>query len=170
MAGRHWILPVGRNFLQETILTATENRQYMAWDFRHMWAWSCFPSCVELRGTWPSILKPSMMHDSPRDRACHLMKKMHATHKWGPRPYHVEVKGLGDRELRHVTSLIVWTPLNPHTWFDTPTQVMQCMICKHGSKWNMISRCKACQMPYKHYGEYAMLGMRDTNATQTWTI
>ena len=146
MADRHLKLPVGRNFLQKIVLTTTEDRQYMAWDFRHMWAWSCFLSCVELRGTRPSILEPSMVHDNPRDQVCHLMYRWMQPHKWGPRPYHVEVKGPGDRALRHVTSLIVWTPLNPHTRFDTPNQAMQCMLCKHGSKCDMISRCKAYQV------------------------
>ena len=43
--------------------------------------------------------------------------------KWDPKPYQVGVKGSGDRESRHITSLEVWMFLDSHTWFDTPNQV-----------------------------------------------
>ena len=53
----------------------SKQRTDSAWHgvFRHMWAWACFLSCFELKEVWPSILEPSMVHDSPRDRICHLM-------------------------------------------------------------------------------------------------
>ena len=87
----------------------------------------------------------TLVHDSLRGQVC-ISMNMHATHKWRPRPYHVKVKGLGDRELRRVTSLIVWTFLNPHTRFDTPNQVMQCMLCKHGSTMQPNTKVQTCHM------------------------
>ncbi len=128
-----------------------------------------FPIMCWTQGTWPSILEPSMVHDSPRDRACHLMKRMHATHKWGPRPYHVEVKGPGDRELRRVASLTVWTLLNPHTWFDTPNQVNAMHVMLTRLKCNMIPRCKAQQALCNQHDKCIMPSIQDANMMQIWT-
>ena len=123
-----------------------------------------------MRGHTPYHARDSREHD-PRPsghHSCILMRhglrsqgfdsmKMHATHEWRPRPYHVKVKGLSDWELRRVTLLVVWTLLNPHIWFDTPNQAMQCMLCKHGSKMQHITkkaRHAKCNATY--HGKHTM--------------
>ena len=108
----------------EDSFDSKQNRQCMAWRFQ------AYVSIVML----PIMFwtQRSMSFDSRAINGAWWLKesnlpfdiKMHATNKWDPKTYQVGVKGLGDRESRHITSLEVWMSLDSQTWFDTPNQVM----------------------------------------------
>ena len=73
-------LPVGTKFCRSAETSCrrqidSKQRTDSAWHgvFRHMWPWSCFLSCFELKEACPSILEPSMVHGGSENQICHLI-------------------------------------------------------------------------------------------------
>ena len=102
IAGRHWILPVGRKFLQNLVFDSNKNRQCMAWNFKQVYAWPLSQSCNGLKGVCPSTLGPSITHDGLRGQVLQLwyqMKCKHKTHQRAPTPIMI------DQEARDACSM-----------------------------------------------------------------
>ena len=126
MAGRHWIWPAGKSFLQNLFWQQQRAKQGMAMHFKQMCAPTHPLSCLWLKGTWFSILGPPTAHFNAwwsKKSSMHFnVNECNKTHECYT-PCHVKMKDIDDRRLRRVTSLWVRTPLISLAWFDTPNQV-----------------------------------------------
>ena len=61
-AGRHWRVPVGTKFLQETVLTAADSNRAWYGILGQMYARTHSLSCNGLKGAWPSTPGPPITH------------------------------------------------------------------------------------------------------------
>ena len=125
-------------------------KQYMAWNFELMWAWSLSQSCKRLKGAWPSTLGPSIIHLDvwwPKEpRLQFNVKCMQTKTREYQHPIMLESRGLATEgwgvfcHLKYKHSSIPMPGLTPQT--------KQCNACyaNMARKCNILLKCKACQM------------------------